>query len=414
MKAQSPKRLLVVTQYYHPENFRINDMTAEWVQRGYDVTVICGIPNYPKGRFLKGYGLFSRRKETVKGVKVRRLPLIPRGRNRLMLALNYLSFAVSGFFWARFTRLEADLVFCFEMSPMSMALPAVWYAGKKKLPCLIYMQDLWPESFEAAAGLPFRTVRRLLAKMAVSIYQRCDRILVTSRSFVEAIVRRGIDRQKISFWPQYAEEFYRPDAPPSGLIDAEDRFTVAFTGNIGTSQGLDILPKTARLLKNQGTRVRFLLVGDGRGMDSLKKSIKEQDVQAYFCFVPQQPPQEIPGLLRHADAAFLSFTDKELFRMTLPAKLQSYMACGKPIVAAAGGETAQVINEARCGLCSAPEDAAALYLNIRTLMAMSENERAEMARRARAYAKAHYDKQTLMDEIDRRFLCLMEKGEKQV
>lgn len=406
------KRLLVVTQYYYPENFRINDMAAAWAERGYDVTVVAGIPNYPKGRFFKGYGLFSRRRETVRGVRVIRLPLVPRGRNRLMLALNYLSFAVSGFFWAKLTRAEADLVFCFEMSPMSMALPAVWYAKRKKLPCLIYMQDLWPESFEEAAGLPSPALTRLIARMAVYIYSRCERIFVTSRSFVEAIRRRGVAADKISFWPQYAEDFYRPDAALSALIPAEARFTVAFTGNIGTSQGLAILPETAERLQKKGLAVRFLLVGDGRGMGELKRSIAAHRVGSSFCFVPQQPPEAIPGLLRHADAAFISFADRQLFRMTLPAKLQSYMACGKPILAAAGGETAQVIREAQCGLCSAPEDAQALCANIETMMRMPAEEKARLSRNARAYAVRHYDKRMLMDEIDGVFRACLEGGGK--
>lgn len=410
MNGQDKKRLLIVTQYYYPENFRINDMTAEWAERGYDVTVVAGIPNYPKGRFYKGYGLFSKRRETVKGVRVHRLPLIPRGKNRFMLALNYVSFALSGFFWARLTRVQADLVFCFEMSPMSMALPAVWYAKRKKLPCLIYMQDLWPESFEEAAGLPSPLLTRLIGRMAVYIYRRCSRIFVTSRSFVDAIRQRGIAGNRISFWPQYAEDFYRPDAAYSSLIPAETRFTVAFTGNIGTSQGLAILPETAALLQKKGLSVRFLLVGDGRGMASLQKSIAAHRVASYFCFVPQQPPENIPGLLRHADAAFISFADKQLFRMTLPAKLQSYMACGKPILAAADGETAQVIKEARCGLCSAPEDAAALCANIEAMIRMPLEEREQFMRNARAYALAHYDKRTLMDEIDGFFRTFLREG----
>ncbi|MDD3141870.1 MAG: glycosyltransferase WbuB, partial [Lachnospiraceae bacterium] len=146
------KQILVISQYFHPEQFRINDICKEWVKRGYKVTVITGIPNYPQGKYYKGYGLLKKRKEIYKGIEVIRIPLIPRGKNTLMLVLNYSSFVIAGFFWEMFTKIKADLMFIFEVSPMTQALPGIWYAKKRKIPCYLYVQDLWPENVEIITG----------------------------------------------------------------------------------------------------------------------------------------------------------------------------------------------------------------------------------------------------------------------
>ena len=142
------KHILIISQYFYPEQFRINDIATEWVNKGYKVTVLTGIPNYPEGKFHKGYGWFKKRKDVYNGVNIKRIPIISRGKSSIRLFLNYISFVVPGFFWKIFTRLKADCVFIFEVSPMTQALPGVWYARKRKIPCYIYVQDLWPENVE--------------------------------------------------------------------------------------------------------------------------------------------------------------------------------------------------------------------------------------------------------------------------
>ena len=138
--------ILVVSQYFFPEQFRINDICVEWVMRGYKITVLTGIPNYPQGTFYDGYDLNHRRTEEWNGIKIIRIPLFPRGNNSMGLALNYVSFVASGFVWSLFTKIKADYVFNFEVSPMTQALVGVWYAKKRKIPCYLYVQDLWPEN----------------------------------------------------------------------------------------------------------------------------------------------------------------------------------------------------------------------------------------------------------------------------
>lgn len=400
MSEEKKNSLLVVSQYYYPEQFRINDICAEWVKRGYEVTVITGIPNYPQGKFYDSYGWFCKRHEVHDDVKIIRLPIVARGKNKLLLAINYLSFVISGLIWSLFSRIEADLVFCFGTSPMTQALPAVWFAKRKHIPMFIYMQDLWPENFQEATGIHFPLVINAIARMAKYVYNNSEKVFVTSKSFIQAISQRGIPEDKIAFWPQYAEEFYRPTVTRSSVVPVDDRFTIAFTGNVGTSQGLEILPRTAALLKHSGVSVRFLIVGEGRGLDRLQQEIEKEAVKEYFVFVPQQPPQKIPGILAHADAAFVSFADKQLFSMTIPAKLQSYMACGMPILAAVGGETAKIVSDAACGLCCRAGDTAALARNIQRMMLMTNMDLQCWGANAFKYAKTHFSRNSLLDEMD--------------
>ena len=184
------QHILVVSQYFYPEDFRINDICEEWIKRGYEVTVITGMPNYPKGKFFEGYGWFRKRRESYKGIHIIRLPILPRGRNALMLLLNYISFVVSGFFWKLFTKAKADKVFIFEVSPMSQALVGVWYAKRRNIPCFIYVQDLWPENVEIVTGIHNRYVIRKIDRMVDYIYRNCAKIFATSPSFVERIEER--------------------------------------------------------------------------------------------------------------------------------------------------------------------------------------------------------------------------------
>lgn len=397
------KHLLVVSQCFYPETFRINDMCCEWVKRGYKVTVLTGIPNYPAGKFYKGYGWFKKRREVWNGIQIIRIPLIARGKSRLGLVFNYLSFAASGFFWKCFTSLKADLVFTFEGSPMTQALIGVWYSKRRKIPNYLYVQDLWPENVEMITGIHSPLVIDPISRMVNYIYKNCNLIFGTSPSFVAEIQKRTPNEEdKVIYWPQYAEDFYRP-LPRKAVAEIPDdgSFKVIFTGNIGLAQGLEILPLAAKRLKDDGmTDVTFVIVGDGRQKQKLISDIQEIGVADMFRIIDSQPAERIPELLAACDAAFVSFTNDPLFAKTIPAKIQSYMACGMPILAAACGETERVISEADCGVCCRLGDEAALVEGIQMLR---EADRMKMSTNARAYFEKNFQKKTLMDEMDAYF-----------
>lgn len=406
MKENKEKiHILVVSQYFYPEQFRINDICTEWVKRGYHVTVLTGIPNYPQGKFYDGYGLNKRRAEVWNGIEIIRIPLIPRGHNSLGLCLNYFSFVISGFFWKCFTKIKADIVFNYETSPMTQALVGVWYAKRRKIPFYLYVTDLWPDNVEIITGIHNKLLIAPLNSMVNYIYKRCTKIFTSSKSFISKMTERGVPEKKLEFWPQYAEEFYRPysrsDASSiKNEIPDDGVFNIVFAGNIGYAQGLNVLADAACILKKDNFSVRFNIIGDGRYKNKMLEEIEKKNVAEYFNFIEKQPPEKIPLYMAYADAALICLSKSEVFSMTIPAKTQSCMACGVPILVSADGEVGEIIEEARCGFASASADAEGLAENIKKICELSEKEIAEMKRNSRIYYDNNFNKDMLMGKID--------------
>jgi len=384
------KHILVISQYFYPEPFRINDICQEWIKRGHKVTVLTGIPNYPEGKFYKGYSWFKKRKENWNGIDIIRLPIISRGHSSIRLILNYYSFVWSGWFWKIFTKINPDLIFTFEVSPMTQALIGKWFSKKRKIPNYLYVQDLWPENL-IVGGIHHKSVIKHYQKMSDKIYKSCTKIFATSPSFVKAIQDRVDDKDKVIYWPQYAESFYKPVQSKSQEIPDNDSFKIVFTGNVGFAQGLNILPKVAKLTNKN---VYFVIVGDGRYKDQLMKETEE--VKEKFLFIDRQPSEKIPEILCSCDAAFISFMDEPLFEKTIPAKLQSYMACGMPVIASASGETKRIIEEAKCGICTELGDAQSLSLAIDNIIKADRNV---MSKNALKYCNENFNKDNLIDDI---------------
>ncbi|CAD2074887.1 putative glycosyl transferase [Jeotgalicoccus aerolatus] len=400
------KHILVIAQYFYPEQFRINDICTEWVNRGYKVTVITGIPNYPQGEYYKGYGLFKKRKETYNGIEIIRIPLVARGNNSIMLSLNYLSFVISGFFWKTFTKIKADYVYIYEVSPMTQALPGVWYAKKRKIPCYLYVTDLWPENVEIVTGIKNKAVLNTIGAMVDYIYKHSDKIFTSSKNFIKSINNRGVPIEKLEFWPQYAEDFYTPvdkETVRVPEIPKDNKFNIIFAGNIGTAQGLGILPEVARLLKKQEINVRFNIVGDGRFKDKLMGLVNTYEVTEMFNFIQKQPATRIPDFMSVCDATLISLSKNKVFSMTIPAKTQSCLACGLPIIVSADGEIQDVINESGAGVCSDAGDVQTLASNIQHLVFKTPAEIKQMSDNAIQYSKLNFNKNKLLDSMDRWF-----------
>lgn len=399
------KHILVVSQYFYPETFRINDICQEWVKRGYRVTVLTGIPNYPEGKFYSGYGLTKKRRETWHGIDIIRIPITARGHGAVGLSLNYLSFVISGFFWKLFTRLKPDLVFTYEVSPMTQALVGVWLAKRRKIPHYLYVTDLWPQNVEIITGIKSPLLIGPICKMAKYIYDRCEKILVSSPGFIEDIEGRLAEKEgKVIFWPQYAEDFYRP-VEKAGRTEIPDdgAFNIIFAGNIGYAQGLGILVDAAELLRERGVRARFNLIGDGRYKPELAEKIKSTGTEEYFNFIDKKPPEQIPEYFAYANALLICLSKSDVFSMTIPAKTQSCMACGKAILVSADGEVQKIIRDSAAGLASDAEDAAGLADNIVAMARMPEGEILRFGENAKRYSREHFDKNALLDSADEIF-----------
>ncbi|MFE4072831.1 glycosyltransferase family 4 protein [Peribacillus sp. YIM B13477] len=323
-----------------------------------------------------------------------------------MLALNYLSFVFSGFLWNFFTKIKADYVFIFEVSPMTQALPGVWYAKKENIPCYLYVQDLWPDNVEIITGTTNKYFIGAIGKMVDYIYARCTKIFTTSNSFVDSIEKRNVPRELIEYWPQYAEDFYRPlKKKRIEEIPNDDAFNLIFAGNIGNAQGLDILPKVAVLIKAKqlNRKIRFNIVGDGRYKETLVKIVESNNVGEMFNFIPKQPANRIPEFMAACNSAFLCLTNNPLFEMTIPAKLQSYMACGIPIIASADGETSQIIKESNAGLSSPAGDIQKLSEIIIEISSKSSKELNEIGLNAKSYYDKNFNKEELLNKMDKYF-----------
>ena len=398
------KHILVVSQYFYPESFRINDICAELVKRGNKVTVITGIPNYPEGKFYKGYGWTKRRKETWNGIDIVRLPIISRGHSAVRLIANYYSFVISGTIRNLFKKEKIDAVFTFEVSPLTQALVGVRMAKKAKAPHFLYVQDLWPDNLDIVGGIHNKFVLSHYAKMAKKIYKKSHKIFATSESFVKEIQSRiaedKADKNKVVYLPQYAEDSYKPY---EGETEKREEFSVLFTGNIGEAQGLDVLPRTAKILKENGhSDVRFVIVGDGRHLNDFIGEIKAAGAEDMFELTGRKPQEEIPKISASCDVAFISFKNNELFAKTIPAKLQSYMACRMPVLASATGETKRIIEEANCGICVPAGDEESLAKAIIELK--NSDKLAEYGKNAEKYCKEHFDKTDLLNILDK-YLC---------
>lgn len=317
-----------------------------------------------------------------------------------MMALNYLSFVISGFVWNLNNKEKFDMVFIYEVSPMTQAMPGIWIAKKLKIPCYIYVMDLWPENFEIITGISNRMIIKTLDNMVDYIYKNCTKIFTASESFKKNIENRGHNSSKIYFWPQYAEEFYHPNALASDKIKQDDKINITFAGNVGMAQGLDILPSIGEDLKRRNSNIRFNIVGNGRYLSTLKEEIEQKNLQEYFCFIDPVPPTEVSGIFSASDFSFVCLQESEIFSMTIPAKLQSSMACGKPILLSASGESQKVIRNAACGFISDAGNVEQLLDNLKLIESLSNDEINILGNNSRKYFEENFEKRILLDKME--------------
>lgn len=397
-------RILVVCQYYAPEPFRITDIATELLKRGHHVDVLTGIPNYPEGRFYKGYGFVQRRLEMLDGVRVFRVPIIPRGKGTaIRLVLNYASFVVSGSLWAlMIPRHDYDVVLVYQLSPVIMAIPGIIAASHVCVPMVLYVADLWPESLSAARGTNNKAILRSVERIVDWIYRKSKIILVTSKGFMDAIMLRGQPLHKLKYVPQYPEDVYRPatvplDDPARG--EMPKGFNIVFTGNIGVAQGLKVVIEAATKLLSYNN-IHWVIIGDGRAREALEKLSVSKGLGQRVHFLGRRPMARIPIYLALSDAALLCLSPDPLFALTLPAKIQSYFACGMPIIGSVDGDAANVIVESGAGLAGRAGDATALEKNVLAMYRSSVEERKIYSKNALRYFNENFRKDRLITEIE--------------
>ena len=388
-------RVLVVTQYFYPETFRVNNLCAELVSRGHQVEVLTGYPQYPQGKIYEGYGFHIPYEKEWNGIKIHRVKMRPRGKTPFGLLWNCYSFVREGNRWVKKCRKKFDAVYVFEVSPVTVGLPALTYKKKFGTPIYFHLQDLWPENVEHILGIKNKWVLKGIDKIVDKIYDGCDKILCTSKSFVRNLLERGVPEEKLEFWPQFCEKPDTTTEKPDCY--SENEVNIVFAGNMGEAQGLELLLESAAEMKD--APVRWYLVGDGRARERLKKKAKELGVLDKVSFVGRVSEEGANRYVRFADCAWLSFMDNVIFDMTIPAKLQTYLACGTPILAAAGGESAELIRNCGCGVVT-EKTPKAVTQGVETLLAMSLDEKNEMRNRCRQTFEDSFTKEKLVDQLE--------------
>jgi colanic acid biosynthesis glycosyl transferase WcaI len=396
--------ILVVTQYFWPENFRINDLALALRERGHRVTVLTGMPNYPRGRLFSGYSALAPAGEDYHGIEVKRVPLIPRFSGKgWQLAINYLSFALSASMLAPFRcRERIDVIFVFEPSPVTVGLPAIALKARSGAPILFWVQDLWPESLSATGAVRSPKVLTWVKKLVRYIYRRCDRILVQSEGFIPRITELGVPRQKLAYFPNWAESLYRPvevdlDAPERAELPTG--FRVMFAGNIGTAQSFETILAAAEALKPH-PEIQWIVLGDGHQRHWVEQEIRRRGLTGCVRMLGHHPAETMPVYFALADALLVTLRDDPIVSLTIPSKIQSYQACGRPIIAALNGDGARIVREADCGVTCPAGDADGLARAVLNLYQMQPEGRRAMGMRGRAYFLEHFERERLLNQFE--------------
>jgi len=358
-------KILVVSQYFWPEEFRINDLAIELKKRGHEVCVLSGNPNYPTGKFNQGYG-FKFSVENYHGVKIFRVPIIARGKaSGFRLSLNYLSFALTASCFALFHKEKYDIIFAVNYSPITAVFPAIIYKKRFNKPLFLWVQDLWPESVYAAGKIKFTFIFPFLNNMVQYIYKNSNRILVQSEAFIPHLKEKGVSNKKIRYLPNWAEDIYcNCDIPKSKYQNIlPEGFIVMFAGNIGEGQDFDSIIKAIEITR-QFPEIKWVIIGDGRKKSWVKSEIVRLDLQNNVFLLGRYSVEEMPSFFIHADIMLVSLKDEDIFAMTIPGKVQSFLAFGKPIAAMLNGIGAAVIRKANCGYVANSGDYKMLASNI--------------------------------------------------
>lgn len=385
-------KILVVCQYYYPEPFRIPDICRAMAEQGHSVTVVTGTPNYPEGVIYPGYENGARADEVLDGVRVHRCPIIPRKQGAVYRFLNYYSYVFSSRNYLRGLKEDFDVVFVNQLSPVMMAESALAWARKKKKKCVLYCLDLWPESLLAGGIRKESVIYKVFLQISRRIYRRADALLITSMGFREYFrdVLR-IENKDIRYLPQYAEDLFEAVASrerESGEVH------YLFAGNIGQSQSVETIVEAARLVRDD-SRIHIHIVGGGISLENCRALAEGL---SNITFHGRRDLSEMPAFYAMADAMLVTLVDDPVLSLTLPGKVQSYMASGKAVIGAINGETARLIREADCGACAAAEDAAGLA---RVLREGAENPQRlrQQGKNARRYYDEHFRKETFIKTL---------------
>ncbi|MFZ3231142.1 MAG: glycosyltransferase family 4 protein [Pseudobdellovibrio sp.] len=393
--------ILIVTQYFWPESFLVNGLATELKNNGHTLTVLTGLPNYPTGKFSAGYGIFSGPwVEIYKGVKILRVPIISRGSSYFNLMVNYFSFIFFGTFFSFFrVPKNIDVIFCFGVSPITACLPAIFIRWLIKKPLVLWVQDLWPDSISAVGAINSEKVLNMVGLLVQFIYRRCDLILTQSEAFRGSIIKWGGRCENIKYLPNWAEPFVTKNVLPNWIESLKSGFRIGFAGNIGKAQDIPNLIETAfKLIKH--TDIQWVIVGDGSEKKWLDQEIKSKGLEKSMITVGYKAYEDMLPFFKSCDVLLVSLTDKPIFSLTVPSKVQAYMASARPIISTVAGEGTRVIEMAQAGLTVEPGNASQLVEAILKLKSMSPSQRQQLGENGLNFFKQNFDKNIVIKQLE--------------
>ena len=397
-------RILIVSQYFWPENFRVNDLADELSRRGHVVTVLTGWPNYPEGKVFSAYRADPRAFAFYGDVSVVRVPMLARGSSSIRLMLNYLSFAISATvlgLW-KLRGQKFDAIFVFQTSPITAALPAIALRKTKRAPVLMWVLDLWPDTLEAVGVVTSPRLLALVGGLVRFVYSRCDRILIQSRAFAQKVAALAGGDAKIRYFPGWAETVFGKVTvtPAPELAPYQGDFIVLFAGNIGEAQDFPAIIAAAEALRDV-PRLRWIIVGDGRAAVSARAEIERRGLKDKIVMLGRFPLQRMPAFFAGADALLVTLRREPIWTLTIPGKVQSYLAAGKPLLAMLDGEGGLVITQAGAGLVAPAGDSGMLAANVARLMAMPSAMHRAMGQAGAVYSREAFNCHQLLGSLEK-------------
>ena len=395
-------RILIVSQYFWPETFRINDMALGLKERGHEVAVLTSIPNYPEGKFFQGYSFFGTSKEIWNGITIHRCKQVPRGSNNsMLLSLNYLSFVIFATWKVLWLPKKFDRILVYQVSPIFQIIPALFAAWRFDKPLFVNVQDLWPETLASTRQGKNPLLLKGVSAISDYLYRKADFLLLPFKSSQLILEQRGVQPQQMAYLPNSIDDFYLPvSADPLYEYLFTGDTHILLTGNLGEAQGIDLIVEAAYRLKEKYPRLRWILVGEGRSRKELEQLVKDRGMEEVVLFPGRFPASVMPALIARADASLLTLKKEPIFAITVPNRLQSYMACGKPILASIDGEAAGIISAAKCGLVSPAGDLSEFISIVENFMETSSLERVTWGDNARAYFLKHFERNKILDQLD--------------
>ena len=397
-------KILVVTQYFWPESFKINDICLGLKKRGHEVDVLTGLPNVPDGKYHEGYSFWKKGgPKEYKGIKLNRVRILQRHNNFINLSLNCASYAVFGITHIpKLLKKKYDMIFVYQISPVTSIVPGKWLKKFTKTPMVTYVLDIWPESMYFLIGK--ETVPGFFDKIcrgySKSLYRAADKLLISSKSMEKKLVDMKIKPENIKWFPNTADQVeIKPyNTELAKKYNLENKFVITFAGNVGRAQGLDLVIEAAEKVK-ENENIAWLIVGDGTERTRLQEIVKEKGLENKVIFTGWQDKSKLSDFFSISSALIVMLKNNEVLNMTVPAKVQTYLTTGKPILMSANGEAANVIKESNAGLVSEADNVDALIENITQLEKMKQEEREQMGKNGLNYYKQNYDTEKLFDEL---------------